>query len=117
MTPTSRVYGIISVLVIIIYFLCDKIQKHQTESKIYWFCNKESKNYKESKDTWLMVKKKLKGNYIKKEIDISDPQNVKICKNFNVTNTPKLIKLDCDGNRFIYTDKFELKKILEWLYN
>ena len=106
----------------IIYYLWNKIEE---KCKVYLFYNQncdqsiddESKKIKTFMDEWIKVENKLKNTNINPiRINIEEPENIKLKKNFNVEKTPTIVKVFNNGIRDVYKGTMEYTHIMEWIY-
>ena len=109
-----KTYVIIIVLIGIIYYLWNP---HVETCKIYLFHKPSCKYCKEIEPEWVKLENKLKNTSLTPiRIDINEPENIKLKKNFKVETVPHIVKVFNNGirNKFKGTNTYD--DIIEWIY-
>jgi glutaredoxin len=106
-------YLFIVVLLVACYWLYNKAYG----LKVYWFQRPDCGHCKKMEEEWVNLERKLISTSITaRRIDINDPRNKKISENFGVVGVPHIVKVDCGGNRTVYSGPRKSHDILAWLY-
>ena len=109
-----KTYCIIVVLLIIIYYLWN--QTNET-CKIYLFYKPDCTKCKDLNIDWEKIENKLKNTTISPiRINISEPENIKLKKNFNIEKVPSLVKVFNNGIRNVFNGNNNYNDIMEWIY-
>ena len=109
-----KTYCIIVVLLIIIYYLWNQTSE---KCKIYLFYKPDCTKCKDLNIDWAKIENKLKNTTISPiQINISEPENIKLKKNFNIEKVPSLVKVFNNGIRNVFNGNNNYNDIMEWIY-
>jgi hypothetical protein len=109
-----KTYCIIVVLLIVIYYLWN--QTNET-CKIYLFYKPDCDKCKDLKLDWAKIENKLKNTTLSPiQINISEPENIKLKKNFNIEKVPSVVKVFNNGIRIVFNGNNNYNDIMEWIY-
>ena len=109
-----KTYCIIVVLLIIIYCLWNQANE---KCKIYLFYKPDCDKCKDLKLDWEKIENKLKSTTINPiRINISEPENIKLKKNFNIEKVPSVVKVFNNGIRNVFKGTNNYDDIMEWIY-
>jgi hypothetical protein len=110
-------YLLVIVLIMAVYCLYNKAYG----LKVYWFNRPDCGHCTEMEPEWGALEKKLNSGVLVPNtctrININDPKNKKISKNFDVEGVPHIVKVDCDGCRHVYSGPRKCDDMLAWIYD
>jgi len=110
---TYKLYGIIIVLLVLIYYLYN----NKESQKVYWFYKPGCPYCDEMESEWENVEKKLQGSCITlRRINTADPKHGTVKKNFDIDTVPQIIKIKSNGMRYKYEGERKTDDIISWIH-